>query len=601
MSEINSILLNENAYFYNKANSSSRRLTNSEISLIFQNAINDKNGNRLLEKVNETHIIEENSVSYSILVINFQHKPTFLEEEIESWNETKLAYLLIIEFHDFIVIAKKNVSGIQSFINTLIPLDYNLISTTFVNESTEFEKFTMKNLNISGSSIRNKSLEALDLKKTFYSLGANTYMLSGLRVKNGDEKISISPSTSKINHYGNRNNIIGFIEWADKILNEVRTHSDQETYLSIFSEPIDYESEKENLHPIAILILFSKLYEDFENGKIINAIYENEEGVSRDIDIFRFINNFEKFNSIEEEVVNNRIRYKVVSQVNNGIELRKLNKSIKIYSKKISRIKLIKDNGSNIHLIQYLNNNSSFIVNFQDVNLIYSNKKLFRDNKLLGNIDLFLEIFLAHDNLSNVSTEKGAFSFSQTEFDDNSIFNFVENEFRDESEFLICDDLGQEWADHISLSENSISFIHSKFKSSSFSASAFQDIIGQALKNLGNMTPADYQLQSKRGLWGSPYRNSSIETQLNRLRKGDNIDNAIDYYKKLRGNPNLNRKVYLVINFISKSELLNRIEKLKRQESFREKNQVIQIIWFISSLVASCKEIGVDIFIYCKP
>jgi hypothetical protein len=57
----------------------------------------------------------------------------------------------------------------------------------------------------------------------------------------------------------------------------------------------------------------------------------------------------------------------------------------------------------------------------------------------------------------------------------------------------------------------------------------------------------------------------------------------------------------LVVNFISRSQLKDRLEKLRDGEAFAERKQVIQILWIISSLINSCVENGIGIHIYCKP
>ena len=75
---------------------------------------------------------------------------------------------------------------------------------------------------------------------------------------------------------------------------------------------------------------------------------------------------------------------------------------------------------------------------------------------------------------------------------------------------------------------------------------------------------------------------------------------AIEYFKKLKLYPNLKKRVVLVINFISKIELEDRLNKLRNADDFAERNEVIQILWFVFSLVSSCYEVGAEIYIYCK-
>src|SRR5690606_20093735 len=111
------------------------------------------------------------------------------------------------------------------------------------------------------------------------------------------------------------------------------------------------------------------------------------------------------------------------------------------------------------------------------------------------------KVFTPYQELEAVTSEKGNFTANSTAFEENSLFGFVESSFLANSEYFICDDLGKEWADHIELKDESITFYHSKYKDSSFSATAFQDIIGQAQKNLGNLSPSDNQWPIKQTFW----------------------------------------------------------------------------------------------------
>lgn len=351
---------------------------------------------------------------------------------------------------------------------------------------------------------------------------------------------------------------------------------------------------KDSLNPISILLIFSKLYDDFENGRIVTFFIRNSKlGKERRFNLIQYLDSFERLLKIEKD----ENVFRIKNTVTDDLELKMNNKSITLQSLKLKNIILQKDDGYDISFIDYINKYCSFILNFENIDLVYSNRKLFKDSKLLGNIEHFIKIFIPFEDLANITSEKGNFTINQTQFADDSIFNFVEKQFLDSSEFFICDDLGREWADHIGITEDRVTFYLSKYKDSSFSATAFQDIIGQAQKNLGNLTPQNYQLMSKRDFWNRSYPNSNIS----RLRKGDNIDNFIHQYQSTIKNPYLKRECYLVINFISKAELQNNLNQLKGGINFAQKNETIQILWFISSLVSSCKEVNIDAYICCKP
>ncbi len=596
---IENIILNENAYFFLKKKEG--YLSQKLIKNTFREASSEKAGNFLLNEVKLKHQLDGNHYAYySIAVFKYKRKPTFVDDLIEGWEEKKLAYICIVDFKKHLVIAKRNVSGINEFIKLFSPVDYNILTSIFTTDKTTFEKFSMNNMNISDKSIRQKSLESIDLKENVSTLGLNSYILNNLRINNEDDKISVSLNSSRINKFGTKNRISSFIFWSEKIVQRIINFEPKSSFLSSFATPLDYEEEKDDLEPIAVLITLSKLYMDYEDNRIERFFIRKGEE-EKNFNLISVLNNFERLLKIEKHDKDNLPNYKISSQSINDLFISLNKKSITLKSKKLSKVYIQLSGDIICPILQYINSTSGFIITFNTPDIVYSNRKLFKDSRLLENINAFLKIFIPREELKHVVSEKGSFTSSSEKFDRNSIFGFVENSFIDDSCYFICDDLGKEWADHIGLSDDSITFYHSKFKSSNMSASAFQDIIGQAQKNLGNLSPSENQWPLKKALWSKNYKTDKIETNIKRLRKGDNTSNSIEYFKNLKVYPNLKKKVILVINFISKAQLEDRLNKLKREENFTEKNEVIQILWFISSLISSCQEIGAETYILCKP
>jgi hypothetical protein len=293
--------------------------------------------------------------------------------------------------------------------------------------------------------------------------------------------------------------------------------------------------------------------------------------------------------------------YKIITKLSKDIELTLNKKSITINSKKGSKLFLNLENGSTLSLINYFNSYNDFIINFEDLSLVYSNRKLFKDSKLISYIDNFINVFNGKIELKSVTSEKGRFTDNSTSFNVNSIFGFVENKITYDSNFCFLDDLGNEWADFIKINSKSLTFIHAKFDKSQFSASSFHEVVGQALKNIGNMTPTNEQLEIKADHWINTFNIHGEKTKITRLRNGSTLEDGIKAYKKLLLSPNLMREIIIVVNFISISQLRNRLNLLKKGEQFKEKNQVIQILWLLSSLINSCQENGIRVNIICKP
>jgi hypothetical protein len=597
---LNQIVLNENAYFY--SNPDEVNLSKYLITNLFKKISSGRTGNYLLKVINKEIIIEQQSFNYSMCIFRYTAIPSILEEHLENWEETKLAHILIIDFKDYIMTIRRNVGKLKAFLEKFEPIDYKVLSTLYVDEDTQIEKINMQNMNVSNRAMRQKSLESLDLQQNLSPLGTSNYVVNNLRVKNDDEKTSLSLNTSRINKFGKKSTIREISKWGYLQIERLRTYTERETFLSMFSESIDFKDHKHNLMPIAILFVFSKLYEDLEQNVIHETRIVLRDGRHRQINLIKYISKVETLLQITNNNTVGLTSYDIQNPYANDLEIRMNEKSISVRSQKLKNIILFKDNGKMQPLIDYINVSNQFIVNFDNCELIYTNRKLFKDNRLLGNIDNFLKIFLPNPQLQSATSEKGTLTTAARNFSTRSIFNITESIFLQESEFLVCDDLGKEWADHICIVGNKIRFIHSKYKETNYSASAFQDIVGQALKNLGNLMPQDFQLTSKQVFWSRNYKDDNIQTQIRRLRKGNSVNAFTDKFKRTILEPNHQREVYLVLNFISKSGLEIKLQQLRDAEAFPERNEVIQILWFISSFINGCKEAGVDgVYVYCKP
>lgn len=596
--KISKILINENAYFFE--NNEDIQISRSKLIELFRSVSSVKTGNYLLNSI-KTRLNPNEDIYYSICVFKYITPPTFIDEPIDNWFEEKLAYLLVVEIEDFIVISRKNIGKLQDFVNQFKPLDYQTLSTLFVNDDTSFEKFSLKNLNVSDKAVREKTLEAVNLKENFSSLGANNYLLNALRIKNNDEKTSLMLNSSRINKFGNKNSIVQFCFWSKNLVQMIKNHTSTNTFLSIFAEPIDYETVKDELVPISILFNFSNIYIDLEQGfinRVLLRLFREGETIDKEVNLIGFLSKFERLCKVQTK----NGKHLVTNSTSKDLEIKLNEKSITIRSQKLKNIILVQDNGNEISIIDYVNGKNSYIINFDNIDIAYSNRKLFRDSRLLGNIENFLKIFKTHSDLNNVTSEKGTFLTTSTTFSYDSIFGFVEKNFLNDFDYFLCDDLIKEWADHIGVSENRIVFFHSKYNTSYASASAFQDIVGQAQKNLGNFTPQDFQLESKRNIWNANYNSKEgVNTAISRVRKGSSADDIIKQIKQTTKNPYLRKEVYLVLNFISKSDLETFFDDLVNGVAFTERNEVIQILWFISSLISSCQELNTEVTIYCKP
>ena len=246
-----------------------------------------------------------------------------------------------------------------------------------------------------------------------------------------------------------------------------------------------------------------------------------------------------------------------VSKLTNGLKIETIKPLDSLY---------YKDNAVSYGKLKSLINSlDCFTVCFEDFSYVYAYGKLYKNSEIDKDFDSILSVLEPVDAIDAVTSEKGeGYDEYSMEFSNDSIFHVVEHELYNDAEILLCDDMGNEWADHIALHGDTISFIHSKCKNEErLSASYFQDVIGQAIKNIGNMNPNTDSLRAKinsmRGTW--------CNTGIPKCRRG-NVDEIEARYQSLMRNPNKKREVCLAVNFLSKSQLTTAFENIIKNRPF---------------------------------
>uniref|UniRef100_UPI0030DB8B5C hypothetical protein n=1 Tax=uncultured Planktosalinus sp. TaxID=1810935 RepID=UPI0030DB8B5C len=450
---LDKLLLNYNAYFYNKV----KPLTRNKVNQIFTEVSKEKQGNRYsLKEVFNVATVANESFHYSICIFKYTKKPSFLIEPIPEIYETKFSFLLLVEYSDYIIVFKNNVSGLKSLNTHIEPIDYSIISRLFIKDETLFEKFYVSNMSTADNALRNKSLEANNLQGTISRIGAPKQVINNMRVVNDRQRISLSLNTSRINNLGDKRTLQDFFAWIVMVAKALDSFAWHDTYLDSFAQPVDFSEYKDVLEPICVLIKFDKLLDEIEREGI-ERIYQIDED-DKEVGGFELNEFIENFKSTLNITIQDDGSFAIQNQIDGDMKLSIASKSIRINSPKFRNIIIDRGGGVLTNLNTYTNNRNDFIVNFSETSLIYTYRKLFKDHRLLQDLDAFLSVFMAHPQLSSTTSEKGGFQNTQTEFDQESIFKFIQKELARDSITLFCDDLSNEWADMIAIKNDSIVF-----------------------------------------------------------------------------------------------------------------------------------------------
>lgn len=593
------LLLNEGAYFYKVG---IRAITKKYIKEVFSDVLEGGCYNTLTKIVRQSEHVEVGAEAFqarcSLLVFRQTSIPTMFDFDEDDCpkdvKEAKISYLLIVEIRDYVVIVKKNISHLTNFLNNLVPISATKIANVLVENNTDFQQIKLANMNTSKNAMRTKSYEANNLQISMPMFGTNQNIVTTIRfVNDNDGTCSVNIGTSRIAKFGNKKGLTLLLEWMNFLVSKLENYVETENFLTRFAMPFSWKEVGADLQPTSLLINIFDL-QNYISDKL------DDKSIYRKVDKDSYIDFTDSFWRIFREgsesleltrITDTQFMYKNIGVV-------KLANGLNITAKKPLDSLYYKDNvGRYLSVKSLINTLHCFIVCFSDFSYVYASGKLYRNSEIEKDFDSILAVLEPVGAISTVASEKGdGYSEQSTEFTANSLFHVVENELYNTADILLCDDMGNEWADHIAISNDAISFIHSKCKDKAgLSASNFQDAIGQAIKNIGNMNPNMNALRSKIDSMRGTWKNTGIQ----KCRKG-NVDDIEGKYLKLMSNPNKKREVCLAVNFLSKNSLATAFSNIKNHIPFQQKNSVVQLAWILNGFISTCKEADLNCKIYCK-
>lgn len=510
------------------------------------------------------------------------------------------AYIVLIELHEYLIVLSKSCSNFSYLLRESFDPVKPLELSKLLSDEVEFQKMSLRNMTVSDKAIRTRSYEASNLIGTFSTHAAGRSIPYHLKAREGGVIKSIS-GTGRLVESSNRKKLDEIVEWGDQQINLLRT-ANQNDFLRLFASKVDLDDVLRRTRPVAILVDTSEIVDKIHNGTIIlkwqkirkHSVTNQKVKITRpigEIHLSQIIRILEKVYEVDQN-------WKIINfEDTTKLKRNKRNLSISTSNKLLRKIK-VEENGKLEGFISYINKKGLYSIVFEDPKFMYFRDNCFEDSSGISEIDSILELLHPKTNIQNVISEKGTFTNNKVAFDNNSMFGFVENLIAND-DYIFCDDLGDEWADHISLnlSAPSISFIHSKHGTASTSASNLHDVVGQGIKNLGNMFFTKDQFINKvAGSLSSTYKSGTgVRTQIQRIRKSqlaleNDLTNLLKDYK-------LHRKCILSCSFISKTAIATEFTKLKNNQPVR--GNIIQLLWILSSFSHAAKEANVVPLIYC--
>lgn len=532
-------------------------------------------------------------VKCSTRLFQLNRQVYFIEDK--SVRDVLHAFIVIIEFKEFLVVLSQNcyntTNVVQRYFSPLKELDFYALYT---EDDVEFQKVSLRQMTISGAAMRGKAFEARDLKGVLSAQSNRRSIPFAFKVRDHNKTQSVTLRSSRCVESSSRMTLSDIIVWSAKLLLKIKKAQGSSDFLDSFAKQVTFESLAD-LEVSAVLIDTHLLGEMLsEADLLLQGKGDHTRKLSEKIRN-KLLLELERVYEVDASGC-------VIGLNDRKDRETKLKANKKSYSMRSKLLKSLKyeEDGSLKSLESLINKERLFTLTFYEPQYLYSFGRCYEDGGLIGGLKELLEVLEPLKSLDSVTSEKGNVSNNTLSFGTKSVFRKVEDAYKT-STFLFCDDYGTEWADHIALmnksDDTSVHFIHSKHKDKSTTgASLLHEVVSQALKNIGNMSFTKNQFLKK---YDSKFKNVYRSSKIQRVRIGKGSRSEVaKTLDAILIKPEIKRVCTLACSFLSKKQLMNEFKQIENGK--RVNGYVYQLIWLLSSYVATCKEFGIQPRIWCK-
>ena len=547
--------------------------------------------------------------SWSAIAFFYERAPSFLELPESHTRERVCGFLMLVEYREHVVIFKSGLDLPSTFkTHYLQHVGDDRVEAAIAGAEATFEQIRLRNMAISKYALRSKTLEANDLRTVVGPSGASRYVPRGYRVRRGGEHYSATPNTGRISLRSDRVAHQDLVNWVVAVVDMlIDQNTESSTFIRAFARPIDLDSMPEGVLPTYIAIDVPTLTEQiFDDGmRLVRRIGDDTVVLEKnDVDAILAL--------LDRALTVGRVRGKlrITDPQNRQIGTLNIGKTrISLRTFEVPEIENIYiepvnppggEDDRGVLIKRYIDQNDLYTILFSDLAVVYLDGGLYRDPSL-GDGTLFLSYLKTDLQLNATTSEKGGFSALHTAFDPDSVFGVIADHIAAQDEILICDDLGDEWADFIGINASSqpktISFYHAKHAGLTLGASALHIAVSQAIKNLGRINLAAEAIDAKLPRWTTAYVNENVETLIERVIRGD--AGAIrETIARALSSPDTIRRVFIVTSSLSRRQVEERFVAIRDGEAPRP--HFVQLYWLLMSYFSACAEVGAYPYVVCQ-
>jgi len=591
------------AYFFRRRNG----LTNKAIKDLFVQLRREAhNPGQALFRVERA---SRANARYSAICFAYDRPVPFLGSETM---DRVHGFLLLVELDETIALFKAGLDVTSAFKRTYLePLGRSRVERAIARHGAVFEKLSLRNMTTSPFALRSKVLEAHDLQNAIATSSATRFIPQGYRVRREDGSYSATPSTGRIAVRADRASCQEAVDWARQIVDLLDDENGETSpFIRTFARSIELSQLPEDVRPTYFAIdtmgLSDAIFEADEPVRLVRDTDAGWEQLSNP-EVEEIILNLDRTYDIVVDSADMRLKYEGADA--GALRFNKSRIALKRLAVPAIETIFVERtphaagaNAVRVQLTKYLDGEDLITVLFNDLALAYVNGSLFRDDAIVGGGAEFLRHLQPRAELSAATDEKGTFINGQASFNADSVFGIIADSLAAD-DILICDDLGDEWADFIGVSTLTspavVSFYHAKHGARSLSASAFHEAVGQGIKNLGRLSLSGEEMAAKYASWDDVYRMNRAETAIRRYVRGGTRHQIEQAITDIVGTPDVSRRVFIVTSSLSRADVANCFERVAAGQPVRP--HFIQLYWILMGFFSACAEVGAIGYVICRP
>lgn len=558
------------------------------------------------------HTREANGTArWSAICFEYESPPSFLDATTNI-KEMLCGYLLLVEYEQYIAVFSSRISLPSAFKSTYcVSVPVSRIEGAIATADAVFQRMRMRNMSVSPYAMRNKTLEAGNLANVVAPGGGRRYAPQTYTVAVNGNFSTATPRTGRIGVRSLRVGVGELIDFAISTIDALRANpADVSAFIRSFARPMSLMEALSQTEPVTLAI---------DTNRLVDAVSGDEASIRlvhggdnpQELTVAEFnalVAQLDQPLAIEGDKRVRRAELPdgteaaTISLNQTRIALRSLGTPPAADVEVESLEYALGDDPERRPLHKYLDESDGMIVLFEDVSLAYIDGQVFRDEGMLDGGAAFLRYLHTAPSLANATSEKGTFTAGQAAFDATSTFGAIVEHIAATDTILICDDLGDEWADFIGIREERgvtyTTFYHAKHGALGLGASSFHDAVGQAMKNLGNMSFPEEKMAGKVQGWAATYNAPGQATQIAKVIR-TNAPDLLELIAHVRTAPESLRRATIVTSSLSKQAVQD--EFIAIQNGARPQPSFVQLYWLLQSFFSACAEVGASGAIVCQP